>query len=161
MYLLNWLRLIPDADYDPVALLSDPGVQMGAVLDLTFATLRSVSPIHLEYLRNMSVRASMSVSLVARPAPLGGEHPRLGRHFLFHVTRTPARGLYALELTGARRARVPRCHGRSEVPPFELGRLALLVDGCFTRGGHIGRARLLEQVLGLLRLVRGVAMDGQ
>ena len=33
-------------------------------LDLTYSTLRSVSPIHLEYLRNMGVRASMSISLL-------------------------------------------------------------------------------------------------
>src|SRR6185437_1896704 len=36
----------------------------GAPLDLSFAVLRSVSPIHREYLANMGVRASMSVSLI-------------------------------------------------------------------------------------------------
>jgi light-regulated signal transduction histidine kinase (bacteriophytochrome) len=39
--------------------------------DLTHATLRSVSPIHIEYLQNMGVRASMSVSLL-RQTPLCG-----------------------------------------------------------------------------------------
>ncbi|MGH7616474.1 MAG: GAF domain-containing protein [Gemmatimonadaceae bacterium] len=38
----------------------------GAPLDLSFAVLRSVSPIHLEYMRNMGLHASMSVSLVVR-----------------------------------------------------------------------------------------------
>ena len=37
----------------------------GRPLDLSHARLRSVSPIHLEYLRNMGVGASMSVSLCA------------------------------------------------------------------------------------------------
>ncbi len=64
MYVLNWLRLIPDATYTPVPLV--PGVRpdTGAPLDLSFASLRSVSPIHLDYHRNMGVGASKSVSLV-------------------------------------------------------------------------------------------------
>ncbi|MBJ7359939.1 SpoIIE family protein phosphatase [Nocardioides sp.] len=64
LYTLNWTRLIADVGYEPVHLspVLDPGT--GAPLDLTYATLRSVSPIHLEYLANMGVRASMSVSLV-------------------------------------------------------------------------------------------------
>ena len=33
-------------------------------LDLSLSVLRSVSPIHIEYLRNMGVRASMSISIV-------------------------------------------------------------------------------------------------
>jgi len=36
----------------------------GAPLDLSYATLRSVSPIHLEYLHNMGVAASMSISVI-------------------------------------------------------------------------------------------------
>ena len=38
----------------------------GGPLDLSFSVLRSVSPIHLEYMANMGVRASMSISLVVR-----------------------------------------------------------------------------------------------
>ncbi|WP_205472951.1 SpoIIE family protein phosphatase [Nocardioides sp. SYSU D00038] len=63
LYTLNWTRLIADVDYEPVRL--HPVVDDdGAPLDLTHSTLRSVSPIHLEYLGNMGVTASMSVSLV-------------------------------------------------------------------------------------------------
>lgn len=64
LYTLNWTRLIADVGYRPVHLhpVLDPGT--GAPLDLTYSTLRSVSPIHLEYLANMGVGASMSVSLV-------------------------------------------------------------------------------------------------
>ena len=38
----------------------------GGPLDLSFSVLRSVSPIHLEYMANMGVRASMSISLIVR-----------------------------------------------------------------------------------------------
>lgn len=64
LYTLNWTRLIADVHYTPVHLepVLDPGT--GAPLDLTHSTLRSVSPIHLEYLSHMGVGASMSVSLV-------------------------------------------------------------------------------------------------
>jgi two-component system, chemotaxis family, sensor kinase Cph1 len=62
LYLLNWIRVIPDVEYTPVPLVLAPG--QVAPLDLSLASLRSVSPVHLEYLRNMGVAASMSVSLV-------------------------------------------------------------------------------------------------
>ncbi len=66
LYAAHWLRLIPDATYTPVPL--DPPLVpgTGAPLDLSGVALRSVSPVHLEYLANMGVTASMSVSLVDR-----------------------------------------------------------------------------------------------
>lgn len=62
LYTLNWLRLIPDVGYRPSPI--SPPDEPEAALDLTFSVLRSVSPIHVEYLGNMGVRASMSLSLV-------------------------------------------------------------------------------------------------
>jgi light-regulated signal transduction histidine kinase (bacteriophytochrome) len=64
LYRKNWLRLIPDARYTPARLVPSLRPDTGAPLDLTFAVLRSVSPIHLEYLENMGIRASFSVSLI-------------------------------------------------------------------------------------------------
>jgi chemotaxis family two-component system sensor kinase Cph1 len=64
LYEKNWIRLISDVDYEPALLERDLKNDDLQPLDLTFATLRSVSPIHLEYLRNMGVRASMSISLL-------------------------------------------------------------------------------------------------
>jgi chemotaxis family two-component system sensor kinase Cph1 len=61
LYLLNTLRMIADVTYDAVPLLGAEGSQP---LDMSFAVLRSVSPIHIEYLQNMGVGASMSVSIV-------------------------------------------------------------------------------------------------
>ena len=60
LYTLNSLRLIADIDYAPVPVC---GMEPMA-LDMSFGVLRSVSPIHVEYLRNMGVRASMSISIV-------------------------------------------------------------------------------------------------
>ena len=54
--------MIQDVDYVPAALLTMPGAD--TELDLSLASLRSVSPIHLEYLRNMGVRATLTVSLM-------------------------------------------------------------------------------------------------
>jgi len=61
LYVLNTLRMIADASYHAVPLLGAPDA---APLDMSFAVLRSVSPIHVEYLQNMGVGASMSVSIV-------------------------------------------------------------------------------------------------
>lgn len=63
LYLEHWLRLIPDARYRPVPLVPT-SLPSGKPLDLSAVTSRSVSPIHCEYLTNMSVVASMSISLV-------------------------------------------------------------------------------------------------
>jgi len=61
LYVLNTLRMIADVTYDAVPLLGAPGA---SALDMSFGVLRSVSPIHIEYLQNMGVGASMSVSIV-------------------------------------------------------------------------------------------------
>ena len=61
LYVLNTLRMIADVGYHAVPLL---GAEGSAPLDLSFAVLRSVSPVHVEYLQNMGVGASMSVSIV-------------------------------------------------------------------------------------------------
>lgn len=64
LYARTPLRLIPDASYQPARLKPELNPLTSRPLDLSDAALRSVSPVHLEYLRNMSVAASMSVSLM-------------------------------------------------------------------------------------------------
>lgn len=64
LYEKNWIRLISDVDYAPAPLVPSIDPVTDTPLDLTYATLRSVSPIHVEYLRNMGVHASMSISLL-------------------------------------------------------------------------------------------------
>jgi light-regulated signal transduction histidine kinase (bacteriophytochrome) len=60
LYRLNRLRLIADAHYEPAPIVPD-----GVAVDLTYSVLRSVSPVHLEYMRNMATMASMSISLLS------------------------------------------------------------------------------------------------
>ncbi|OBH50782.1 histidine kinase [Mycobacterium mantenii] len=64
LYEKNWIRLISDVDYTPAPLMPGIDPASNTPLDLTYATLRSVSPIHIEYLQNMGVHASMSISLL-------------------------------------------------------------------------------------------------
>ncbi len=64
LYLKNWLRIIPDTSYSPVELMPVDHPLTHQPLDLSLSVLRSVSPIHLEYLQNMGVAASMSISLI-------------------------------------------------------------------------------------------------
>jgi len=67
LYLLARIRLIADVGYTPVSILTceHPG-EAGAPppLDLSYCALRSVSPIHLEYVRNMGVGATMAISII-------------------------------------------------------------------------------------------------
>lgn len=64
LYRLNWLRMIPDVDYVPVPIWGRPAAGSAVPLDLTFSLLRSVSPIHREYMRNMGTQSSISISLL-------------------------------------------------------------------------------------------------
>jgi two-component system, chemotaxis family, sensor kinase Cph1 len=64
LYTLNWLRLIPNAAYEPVPLVPALNPLDNCPTDLSLSVLRSVSPVHLEYLTNMGVAASMSISLI-------------------------------------------------------------------------------------------------
>lgn len=63
LYRLNRLRLIASASYRPVRLRARPGRE-AAALDLSLSTLRSVSPVHREYMRNMGTGASLSIALM-------------------------------------------------------------------------------------------------
>jgi chemotaxis family two-component system sensor kinase Cph1 len=62
LYVRNVVRAIPDATYQPAALR--PAWTRPTPFDMSDSTLRSVSPVHLQYLHNMGVRASASISIV-------------------------------------------------------------------------------------------------
>lgn len=86
MFLSNWVRMIPARDYEPVPLLAAPNVD--EPLDLSRSLLRSVSPIHIEYLRNMGVAASLTLSLIHNGELWGliaCHHYRSARHISFEV----------------------------------------------------------------------------
>ncbi len=64
LYQQNRVRIIPDVGYTPVPIVAAEGAGAAASVDLSLAGLRSVSPLHLEYMRNMGTAASMSVSIL-------------------------------------------------------------------------------------------------
>lgn len=66
LYKTNLVRLIADVGSAPSPILSRPGWPEDQPLDLTHSVLRAVSPVHIEYLNNMGVQASMSISLIYR-----------------------------------------------------------------------------------------------
>ncbi|MGO4476744.1 ATP-binding protein [Massilia sp. 2TAF26] len=66
LYALSPIRLIQDANYTPAPLVPAMNPVTGKPNDLSFAVLRSVSPVHLQYMRNMRTLASMSVSLMVK-----------------------------------------------------------------------------------------------
>jgi light-regulated signal transduction histidine kinase (bacteriophytochrome) len=92
LYEKSWLRLISDVDYTPAPLVRAIDPASCTPLDLTHATLRSVSPIHVEYLQNMGVRASMSISLLrwGRLWGLIACHHYAGPHLPPYGTRAAA-----------------------------------------------------------------------
>ncbi len=55
------LRIINDVDQVPVSLMA-ANADMGP-LDISLAASRGVSPVHLDYLRNMNVKSSMTLSI--------------------------------------------------------------------------------------------------
>jgi light-regulated signal transduction histidine kinase (bacteriophytochrome) len=66
LYALSRIRLIQDANYTAAPLVPSRNPVTGKPNDLSFAALRSVSPVHLQYMRNMHTMASMSVSLMVK-----------------------------------------------------------------------------------------------
>jgi light-regulated signal transduction histidine kinase (bacteriophytochrome)/CheY-like chemotaxis protein/HPt (histidine-containing phosphotransfer) domain-containing protein len=68
LFLQNRLRTIVDVAAPAAPIVPESGPLTGRALDLTYSSLRSAAPVHLEYLRNMGVRASMTISVV-----VGGE----------------------------------------------------------------------------------------
>lgn len=68
LYLQSPIRVIPDVSYRPAPLLPPLCPSTRLPLDMSHCSLRSVSPVHIQYLKNLGVGASMSVSLM-----VGGE----------------------------------------------------------------------------------------
>ena len=64
LYLVNALRLKADVNALRSPMIPPLNPDTGQPLDMTHCVLRAMSPVHDEYLRNMGVTASMSVSIV-------------------------------------------------------------------------------------------------
>jgi light-regulated signal transduction histidine kinase (bacteriophytochrome)/CheY-like chemotaxis protein len=65
LYKVNKVRLLYDRDQETARLVCRTIEDLEKPLDLTHAYLRAMSPIHIKYLGNMAVRASMSISINA------------------------------------------------------------------------------------------------
>lgn len=61
LYRKNLIRVIVDSDYLPVDFFRSPFLEP---LDMTYSHLRSISPVHIEYLHNMGVKATMTISIL-------------------------------------------------------------------------------------------------
>lgn len=64
MFLSNWIRVIPDANAEPVQLYPAANPITQQPTDLILSILRSPYTCHLEYLHNMGVGASLTISLM-------------------------------------------------------------------------------------------------
>ena len=62
LYVRNVIRVIPDVGYTPSDLVAKDREE--PPLDMSNCHLRSVSPVHIQYLRNMGVAASASISII-------------------------------------------------------------------------------------------------
>jgi light-regulated signal transduction histidine kinase (bacteriophytochrome) len=83
LFLRQPVGAVADAGYTPVPLRTDIAAAGDAPLDLTFSTLRSVSPVHRAYMRNMGTVASLTVALPSwqqscgrAGTACGGKHDR-------------------------------------------------------------------------------------
>ena len=65
LYLRNRVRQISDCRYVPARILPACDPETGAPTDLSDVSLRSVSPVHLEYLGNMGVTGTLVASIIA------------------------------------------------------------------------------------------------
>lgn len=63
LYMQNLLRIITNINYSPVPIYTIDD-KTGKNLDLSLSVLRSTSPIHVKYLHNIGVDASLTVSLI-------------------------------------------------------------------------------------------------
>lgn len=64
LYMQNLLRLIVDINYEPVPIYTIDDGNESKNLNLSLSILRSTSPIHVQYLHNMGVGATLTISLI-------------------------------------------------------------------------------------------------
>ncbi|WP_442590933.1 GAF domain-containing protein [Pedobacter sp. AW31-3R] len=64
LYLTNPYRLIPNREYQPVRLYPVINPVTNAFTDLSACNLRGVAAVHLEYMKNMNINASMSIRVI-------------------------------------------------------------------------------------------------
>ncbi|KAB7766700.1 bacteriophytochrome BphP [Xanthomonas maliensis] len=98
LYLRNRVRQIADVAYQPSPIQPTLHPRLGTPVDLSDVSLRSVSPVHLEYLANMGVTATLVSSIVVNEALWGliachHYSPHFTNHSMRDVADTVTRAL--------------------------------------------------------------------
>jgi chemotaxis family two-component system sensor kinase Cph1 len=156
LYRRNTIRLIPDVSYTPSPLVPPLLPPSDRPMDLSAVMLRSISPVHLEYLVNMGVAASMSVSIL-RDGRLWGL--AIGHH---SVARMPAMSvLQCCELLTQATAWYMDAHER--IAATECVEFVRSVEAGLTRNGEGGgtfQARLSAIAPAIMEITnsQGVAL---
>lgn len=93
LYIRQRVRVLVDVHYEPAPLVPPLTPPQGVELDMSLCGLRSMSPLHIQYLKNMGVTATLVVSLV-----LGGRLWGLiaAHHYSPRNLRLPLRAACAL-----------------------------------------------------------------
>jgi chemotaxis family two-component system sensor kinase Cph1 len=166
LYREQWIRVIPDSSASAMALTGIEGAPPPDGIDLSRAVLRAVSPIHLAYLRNMGVRASMSISLIVNGSLWGLIvcHHYRGARLVSDRLRTACEvvGITAsmsiatkaelaiaerrLELERIAAALLERVAGAASVPEGLLEEPALLLGICDATGAALRIGGVLARV---------------
>lgn len=133
LYVRNRARAIPDVGYAPLAIRPEAYRDT----DLSDVAIRSVSPIHLQYLKNMGVGASASISIVKEGILWGliachHREPRLMPRDVRLIATTLASGL-ARQIRAKEDARVYRDRLRLRTASDSL--LPQMNDARDTRAG--------------------------
>ena len=88
LYLRNLIRMKVDVSYTPVQIFTIDGVlKKDSNLDLSMSILRSVSSMHLQYLKNMKVGATFVISLIHQNKLWGliSCHHHTAKHIPYHT----------------------------------------------------------------------------
>ncbi|MDO9100902.1 MAG: ATP-binding protein [Candidatus Nitrotoga sp.] len=93
LYTLNWYRMIADVDAKNVPLVY--WTNETTPVDMTYSILRGVHPVHIQYLHNMGVQASLSLSLVVNGRLWG----LVACHHMTHLTLGIHERLALVEIT--------------------------------------------------------------
>jgi light-regulated signal transduction histidine kinase (bacteriophytochrome) len=71
LYTLNYIRCVADILAEPVPVIPTLNPVSGEPLDMTYSNLRSFSPVHIEYLKNMGGAGIHVYFLIAKRSVMG------------------------------------------------------------------------------------------
>jgi len=86
LFLKTRVRIITDVNYTAVPIIPELSPLTGEPLDISKSGLRAVSPIHIEYLKNMKVGASLTAAIIVKGQLWGliACHHKTAKHLDFY-----------------------------------------------------------------------------